>query len=358
MKKLHLHPLAIALAAATLLLAQACTHSKGQERPIPSASDPIPVHIKPLEKISTHPEITVSGQLTTDDETILSFKTGGIVHTLKVKEGDRIHQGQILASLDLTEVNTGVAQARLSFEKAQRDYKRVQNLHRDSVATLEQLQNSQTALAVAQQQLEAAEFNQTHSIIRAPADGYVLRKFMNAGQLVNPGDPILTTNGAVKGHWVLKAGISDKQWAMIKIDDAATVVIDAMPNKTFQAKVVRKSGTSDPMTGAFTVELSLQQVATQLATGMFGKATIQSGDAVNTWPVPYEAVLDANGDVGYVFITNDHQTAVRQQVTIASFDQQVIHIGQGLEQAKALIVSGSAYLNDGVPIEIVRTETH
>ncbi len=333
---------------------QSCTDSKGNGNIIPKTSEPIPVKVISLDKSTVASAITTSGQLTTDDETILAFKIGGVIRQIYVKEGDAVKKGQLLATLDLTEINAQVSQARFGLEKAQRDFERVTNLYRDSVATLEQLQNAETALSLAKEHMEAATFNQRFAEIHAPASGYVLNKFANAGQVVGIGDPVLKTNGAGDGKWILKAGVSDKQWATIQLKDLATVKMDAFPDKTFQAFVLRKSETADPQTGSFTVDLRVNNEQIKLASGMFGAATIQSGRSVASWRVPYEAVLDAQDDEGFVFITTDNKTAKRQPVNIASFDGESILISKGLEDAQALIVSGSAYLTDKSPIIVIQ----
>ncbi len=305
--------------AATLLL-DSCTDGKGAGNMIPKESQPVPVKVVKLEKSTTAFAVNASGQLTTDDESVLGFKTGGVVSAVLVKEGDPVKKGQLLATLDLTEINALVAQARSGFEKAQRDHHRVENLYRDSVATLEQFENSETALDVAKQQLEAAAFNKTFSEIHAPANGYVLRKFVNDGQVVSIGDPIVLTNAVTNGKWILKVSVSDRQWTAIKIHDKATVSIDAFPAEVFDAEVIRKSETSDPSTGAFSVELQLKKDNVKLATGMFGTAKLQSGRNVSSWNVPYEAVLDANGNEGFVFVTDNNKTARKQRVEIESFN--------------------------------------
>jgi len=355
MKNLTMKRLLPAIAiAATVILLESCTDGKSAVREIPKGSDPIPVTVVTLSKTTTSEVIRSSGKLATEEETLLSFKTGGVVNAVLVKEGDHVSRGQLLAMLDLTEINALVAQARFGFEKAQRDFLRVKNLYADSVATLEQLQNVQTALSVAKEQLEAATFNRSFSEIHAPASGYVLRKFVNAGRVVNVGDPILLTNAATQGKWILKVGVSDRQWAVIQVSDKATVELDAFPDRSFQAFVVRKAETSDPATGAFTVELQLRDEGAMLATGMFGSASLQSQVSVSSWNVPYESVLDANGDEGYVFVTNDGKSAVKRSVTIGSFNGKSVRILRGLEDADALILSGSAYLSDNSPIRILK----
>lgn len=343
-----------AIAGVAALALQSCTDSKGDTNSVPRDAEPIPVKVIQLERSSVTNVVRSSGQLTTDDETILGFKTSGVVNSILVEEGDFVKKGQVLATLDLREINAHVSQAQHAYEKAQRDFQRTRNLFKDSVATLEQLQNTETGLAVAKEQLDAASFNKSFSTIHAITNGYVLKKFVNPGQVVDVGDPILLTNGAGNGKWILKIGVSDRQWASIDLQRKASVAIDAFPGRKFDAYVSRKSETSDAQTGAFTVELRVHHNGEKFASGMFGAAEISSLTEQASWRVPYEAVMDANDNEGFVFVTNDNKKAIRQPVTIASFDGNSIYISKGLENSAALITSGSAYLTDNSPITILK----
>jgi RND family efflux transporter MFP subunit len=333
---------------------QSCTDSKGNVPPIPKTSAPIPVKLIAIEKTIGTNVITASGKLTTDDETMLGFKTGGVVESVFVKEGDQVRKGQLLARLNLTEINALVSQAKHGLAKAERDFNRATNLYKDSVATLEQLQNAETALSVAREQYEAATFNKSHSEIHAPANGVVLRKFVNAGQVVGTGDPIIQTNGATAGEWILRIGVSDKQWSSLVIGQQATIKVDAFPNRTFKGRVIRKAGVSDSQTGVFAIEISVNSAGEKFASGMFAAAELPSAEKISSWSVPYEAVLDANDNEGFVFITNDNITATKQPVIIESFNGETIRISRGLEHATALIVSGSAYLSDQSSITVIK----
>jgi RND family efflux transporter MFP subunit len=333
---------------------QACTESQGKEKAIPKSTEAVPVKVMQPEKVSGATVMKLSGQISTDDETVLGFKTAGVIKSVLVKEGDRVKKGQVLATLDLTEIDAQVAQARHGYEKAMRDYTRMANLYKDSVVTLEQFQNTETARDIAKEQLDAAMFNRSFSSIHAPANGFVLKKFVNAGQVIGIGDPVVKTNGAAASDWILKVGVSDRQWAAISINHLAVVKLDAFPEKSFNALVARKSETSDPQTGAFTIEIALKNGDTKLATGMFGSAIINIGSGNNAWKIPYEAVLDANGSEGFVFVTADQKIAIKKPITISSFDGNSVSVSKGLEGSEALIVTGSAYLNDQSPIIIVK----
>lgn len=320
----------------------------------------IPVKLLPLNLEAQTISIPVSGQFTTDDEVLLSFKTGGVIQRIMVKEGDAIRQGQVVASLNPTEIDAQVQQAQLGYEKAQRDHQRANNLYKDSVSTLEQLQNAKTALDVAEQQLRTARFNRNYSVITAPRNGYVLRKLASEGQVVSPGTPVVQTNGAQSGNWMLRVNVSNKEWAAIHLQDTAVIEIESAPGKTFKGIVSRKSEGTDPVSGSFQADIHLSGgKPAAIAYGMFGKAVVHTGRAQNaavagTWAIPYDALLDGDGSTGYVFITNDGKTAQKVPVTIAGMEKDKVIISKGLEQAQQLIISGSAYLTDSSAIRVIQ----
>jgi RND family efflux transporter MFP subunit len=327
-------------------LAYACTQSSGKENSAIETSE-IPVRIQKLKIEEVSLNVHASGQFTTNDETFLSFKTGGVIDKIFVKEGDMIRKGQLLATLNLTEINAQVSQAELEFEKAKRNYERVSNLYRDSVATLEQFQNSKTSLDISTKQIETARFNRSYSEIRALANGHILKKNASEGQVIAPGSPVLQTSGSKENDWVLKVGIGDREWSIIQLGDLATVYIDAHPNETFKAKVVQKSRGIDPSTGVFSAELQLtDNVSKVLASGLFGKATITPSSKQKVWSIPYDALLDGGSQSGFVFVTNDRKTVQKQHVTIAAIEKDRITISGGLENAHYIIIAGSAYLHD------------
>ncbi|MCT1532989.1 efflux RND transporter periplasmic adaptor subunit [Sphingobacterium daejeonense] len=317
--------------------------------------DTIPVKLMPIDQGSGGTQIEATGVFTTDDETLLSFKNGGVISRITVKEGDAVRKGQVLASVLSSEVDAKAGQARLAVEKARRDYERANKLYRDSVATLEQMQNAKTALDVAQQDLKSVSFNQQYSNIISPVSGYVLAKLANEGQVVGPGTPVLQVNGAGNAKWMLKVGVGDQQWTQIKVGDRAKISTDAMPTDTLEAVVSKKSEGLDPQSGTFAIFLELKQKPSfKLASGIFGKSiiiptTTRSG---NFWRIPFSSLLDGNGREGYVFITEDGKTAKKQKVKVASIENDDVLVESGLENAQSLIISGSPYLVDGAPIVI------
>lgn len=332
-----------------LLMAVSACKNRYEQDSIPK-TEIIRVHLQPLEKQLSSTQIKTSGYFTTDDETPLSFKNGGIVNYIGVKEGDRVRAGQLLATVEGTEVEAGAAQADENLKKAQRDYDRASHLYTDSVATLEQLQNAKTALEVAKQQRRSAEFNRKQSEIRAKSSGTVLKRYVSKGQLVGPGTPVLLLNNS-NADWVFKTSLSDVQWASVTIGDSSIITTDYAKQSPIKAKVERKTDGIDPQSGGFSVELSLGGGNdSKLASGLFGTATLFSSKNISNWEIPYEALLDSNDGAGYVFVTNDKKTVQKIKVHIDRISHGKVVINKGLEEVKYIVVSGSAYLKEGSKI--------
>jgi RND family efflux transporter MFP subunit len=318
-------------------------------------TDTIPVTLMSLHSDEADATFEATGTFTTDDETLLGFKNGGVIERIYVREGDPIKAGQLLARVHKDEVEAMASQASLALEKAERDYERARRLYYDSVSTLEQMQNAKTALDLARQDIKSVRFNQQYAEIRSSSNGYVLARLAQEGQVVGPGTPVLQINGANDGNWQLKVGVSDRQWAAVREGDSARISSDVLAEGTHAAIVRKKSKGLDPKTGTFNVYLTL--VATpsaNIATGMFGKAYMQQRAAQHaTWAIPYESLLEGNGKEGYVFITDDRKTARKVKVYIASIHANEVLVSSGLEGATALIVSGSPYLVNGSPIKVI-----
>jgi RND family efflux transporter MFP subunit len=328
--------------------------SCGEKKEVESTTvnDTIPVKVMQVSSELVSTTIETSGQFTTEDETMLSFKTGGIVEKVLVKEGDAIKAGQLIATLNMTEIKAQVQQAKIAVEKAKRDNMRAENLFRDSVATLEQLQNSKTALDIAEQQMKTAQFNERYSEIRANKNGFILKKFINEGQVIAPGSPAFQVNGASNNKWLLKVAVSDRDWASISKKDKATIIAG---ETEIAATVSRKSESADQVTGSMWLMIEpIEKIKLSIASGTFGKAKIMPAASTKAWLVPYDAILDGNAGEGYVFVAKEDNTAEKVKVSIGNIINGKVLVTAGLDSIKTIITTGNAYLNDKSPIKIIK----
>lgn len=299
-------------------------------------------------------QINSTGMMSTEHDARYAFKIGGVVDRIYVNEGEFFKKGKLLATLKTEEIEAGTQQARLGLEKAARDLQRIANLYRDSVATLEQYQNTKTAFDLAQKQLDALLFNQSFAQIYAANDGFVTRKLANTGEIVAGGMPILAINETADDGWLLKVGLADKDWALTAIGDTTLVTLDAFPNQAFSGFVYRKSQAAETGTGSFQVEIKVDCRDIQPAIGMFGKATIKTKVVQQYQSIPYEALIEADGNTAYVFVPTGQGSVRKQAIQIVGFDNHEVQVKSGLEGVTSVVISNSAFLNERSKISIIQ----
>jgi len=297
--------------------------------------------------------INTSGKLYTSTESKLSFKIPGIVAHIFADEGQNVIKGSLLAELDLIEMKAKVSQARSSQQKAQRDLERAQRLFADSVATLEQLQNANTALDIAASNLKVAEFNLRHSTIYAPENGKILKRFVEEGELVGSGHPVFLY-GASKEGWVFRAGVTDQQIIQLQVGDQASISFDAYPDIEFPARISEIEAVANPYTGTFEVELQLDPSKLQLYSGFVGKVTIIPSITQNYSIVPIESLIEGDGNEGFIFAANREKKSVQKyKIKISKIVGNQLLVYSGLGNVKEVVTFGAPYLTRNSRINIV-----
>jgi len=347
-----LFPLTFLTGLSIAIILTAC-NSRSQTAEI--KDEAIAVKVQTVTTTGYAPVLKYSGSMASTAEARMSFKIGGIISKIYVKEGDVVVKGQLLATLDLTEVNAQVQQASQGVEKGQRDANRIKNLYNDTVATLEQVQNANTQLQMAEESLRIVRFNQQYAQIRATENGTILKKLMNEGEMAAPGAPVFMFSGTAGNDWVIRFGVSDKDWAVLKKGDKAGVEIDAYPNKTFTGIITEIAQGADAASGTYEIEVKVLPNGARFANGLFSTVQLQPTAQQTVTLVPIEAVAEANDKTGYVYTVNaDGKTVTKNKVTIAFLENNQAAVIRGLDNVHEVITQGVGYLTEKSIVKIIK----
>lgn len=311
--------------------------------------------VKVIKVAPGETEIAVhaGGMLASSDEIKLSFKTGGIVANVPADEGDKVKKGDILATLNLSEITANVNLAKSRYDKVYRDWTRAKNLYKDTVATLEQLQDAATAVELAKTTLDIAQFNLAHSTIRAPDDGVILKQLVRKNEIVAAGYPVFLF-GTTGKYWKVRCGISDRDIVRINPGDSASVKLDAYPGIVFPAFVEQVSGMSNPMTGTYETELDFNGMGYRLASGFIAGVDIFPGRKEKLVKLPVGAVVEADNNEGYVYAVSDSGTAVKIKIEIKAIFGSEVAIAGLPEKISEVVSEGTAYLRNGIKVKVIR----
>jgi len=338
------------IAATAMTFFSSCSNKKATTA---ATEEAVVVRTQPVTVTDYTSALQYSGKLASTSEANLSFKVGGVISRIYVKEGDHVKRGQILATLDLTEINAQVQQAKQGADKANRDLTRIQNLFADTAATLEQLQNIETQQKVTSEALRIALFNKQYAQIRASQDGTIIKKMMNEGELASPGAQVLMMNATSSDDWVVRFGVSDKDWALLKKGDVANVSIDAYPSENFKGIINKIAEAADASNGTYEVEVKVLPNGKKFAAGLFANIELSTDAKQKVTLIPIEALTEGNGKTGYIYLlNNDKQTVTKRKVEIAFVTNDKIAIKSGLDDVTNVITDGVSYLTEDAKVTL------
>ncbi len=294
-----------------------------------------------------------SGRVGHKSEIRLSFKTGGLVQSIHVEEGDDVHSGQVLATLDLEEIDAQQQRAASNHDKALLDLERFNTLYDDELVSLQLKQDAQTASDNAAAELQIANFNRKLSVIRAPADGRILKRYVESYELIQPGQPVLRMAASEQGA-IVRVGLIDRDIVKVALGDAARVSIDAYPDLEFSGAVSEVALSADAGAGTFEVEILIDEQGISLRSGLIARVEISAAASGLQFYIPVEAVVDAkNGDATLFVLDSKSATVHAVSVELVEFLQDEVAVRGSLNASDKVIKLGASYLSDGSTVAIV-----
>lgn len=321
-----------------------------QPEKTPSASNFL-VETTKVSYLPRGKKINVSGRLANKSEQKLSFKTSGPVANILVDEGDKVKKGQVLARLNQEEINAQVAQSQSVFDEAKRNAERYKALFKKKVVPAERLQSAETRVEVARSKLRIAKFNKLHSIIVAPDDGRILKRAIEANEMVSPFQMafVMSLN---KGGWVIRSGVTDKDIVRINKGDTAVIQLDAYPGKVFKGNVSEVGAAADIRSHLFEIEITLSDTPLRLHSGFISRLSINPSIQESVALLPIEAIVEAQSKKAQVFVINESNEVKQQNIEIAWLESDAVAIKTGLTEGDFVVTSGATYLHDGEIVSV------
>ncbi len=337
-----------------------------------------PVRIDRARREVVEDRIELVGSLEPRATVEVRAAVAGYIVRLPFDLGDHVEKDAVVAELDDSQAREAisradaalkVAQARLKAQRAtathaRNELERWQQLAKSGVSTGQQLDAAVAAVAVADSQVEleqaqveqvTAELEQSRLAsqqlqIRAPASGYVAARLVSVGHLATSDLPLLRLVSIDTVHTVVH--IPEQDYERVRIEQPATVRVDALREQSFVGKVVRKAPVLDPATRTAAVEIEIPNRDALLKPGMHGRVSVLF-DKREATVVPLAAVRQVNeGRVAYV-VSKDLSFAERVSVKVGVTDNGLVEILEGIQPGEPVITLGHDALDEGGAVEII-----
>lgn len=294
-----------------------------------------------------------------EQETDLSFKTGGIVDLIGPEkgrdwdQGTPIAKGQLLARLAQGDALNQVkaAQARADLDRA--DHERMKSLWENKAVSVQDLERQDSARKASEAALAQARQALADSAMLAPFDGAILLRFIRGGEMVAPGQAALRV--ANLATVAVEAGVPDSALAGIKPGAMYPVSIAALADRKLEGKVAEVGVAARPEDGLFKVVLKLPNAQGLIKPGMTATVVF---DAAGSASPPAPAVLlplsalcaDARDELA-VFLADPATGKIRRQaVKTGDIVKSSIAILEGVKPGDTVVVSGVGALYDGATV--------
>jgi RND family efflux transporter MFP subunit len=329
-----------------------------------SASAPEAVRNVPIvavQRTQVPDVLEAVGTVQAAQTSVLASQAMGNIVEIRVREGDRVQRGQVLAVIDEAQPRAALERARAADVAAQQEvaaaetdltlanatYKRYQTLYdRKSVSPQEfdeikareqgaraRREMAQAGQAQAQAAISQAQTSLDYTRIRAPFDGVVTEKKVDAGTLASPGMPVFTVEDVRR--YRLEATINEGDLRIVKLGQSVPVLVDALESVGLKGKVVQIVPAVDPASRSFVVKLELP--ATEgLRSGLYGRAQFARGERQAVL-IPRTAVLE-RGQLQGVFALDSNRVAGLRYVTLGEPSGDMVEVLAGLEGGEQLVM--------------------
>lgn len=308
--------------------------------------------------------ITASGKTEAEKSAEISTRMMGYVTKIHVKVGQKVKQGQLLASINNTDllakkaqVDAGILQAAAAYNNAKKDYDRFVNLFKDQSASQKELDDisaryemSKAALQGAKEMKKEVMAQFSYSNITAPFAGLVTNTFVKEGAMANPGMPLLSIEGASRLQ--VTAMVSENDISEIKKGMPAKILIKSI-NKEVDGKVSEVSLSAKNTGSQYLVKIDLDKVEPSILSGMFVNVQFPVESVLKSDKVLVpEAALVHQGQLTGVYTVGNENTAILRWLRTGRKLGDQVEILSGLSSAEQYIMSSEGKLYNGAKVII------
>lgn len=357
MKKIFIPVLALVILAS-------CDSKKKEE----IVKEPaIAVKVSGITENNSSPFVTASGKIEAENSANLSTRMMGYVTKVHVQVGQKVGAGQLLVSINNTDlqakkaqVDASILQATAGFNNAKKDYDRFVNLFKQQSASQKELDDMTARYEMAKAGLEGARQMRnevvaqfSYSNIKAPFSGVVTNTFVKEGDMANPGMPLVSVEGASKLQ--VMAMVSENDIVSIKKGMPVSVLVKSS-NEKLSGKVSEVSISATNTGGQYLVKIDLGKTDNTVLSGMFvnvqfpvaNKATTSNSELLL---VPESALVKQGQLTGIYTIGTGNVAILRWLRTGKNYGDQV-EVLSGLSANEQYIVSADGKIYNGASVSV------
>jgi membrane fusion protein, multidrug efflux system len=272
----------------------------------------------------------------------------GRVKEIGFEPGQKVAAGDVLVRLDDEIERADLAEAEATLRETTLALERAETLREQNAVSQAALDEARSRKAIAEAELDRATRRLADRTVRAPFDGIVGLRQVDAGARVSDTTVITTLDDLSEIE--IEFAISETLYGRVALGQTAVATAAAYPDRRFEGTVTSIDSRIDPAGRSFKVRASLPNEDLALPAGMYMHVTLQL-DRRTAVLVPETAVVPVGGK-SYVYVVRDG-VAERREVSLGARQPGTVEVADGVEAGDVVVVSGTQGLRDGAPVNIV-----
>ncbi len=329
----------------------------------PPAKKPVvrPVKIHTIGSLQPEAIIEYPGSIRANQTAEIGFEVPGQVTQFLVQEGDPVKKGMVLAKLDATDYLAQLKVAQANLEKARADLTRNENILKEDPGAISQdeIETARRALKVTQAQLEIAQKAVSDTELRAPFDGVMARKLVEDFANVQAKQPVVIVQDisvleiqvAVPERDFVRRQLRKETKEELTKRLMPKVIVSALPDRKFPARIKEYAMTADPITRTFPVKLNFDSPKdVSILPGMTARVQIVI-DPDSAWSVPVTAVVGDAKKHPYVWKVDPKTMRVEKcPVECGPLTGDRALLKSGVKKGDLVVISGVTLLQKGMQV--------
>ena len=315
---------------------------------ISESNGSIPVIVDTVKMQPVHTEFLIDGMFSASKETSIAAELEGKVNAINCYEGDKVTQGQVLATTENDVYKSELELARYNLEKAEKDMQRNQELIKSDGVTMQQFEDAKKNLMDVRTNLVSAQKQYDDSFIRAPFNGIITSRHIETGAYLSPGTVVFDMVKISKVKFV--AMVTAKEATQIKTGQDVTVLTDIYSGcyKGWVKTINVKADES----GKYNVEILVENSSENTITpGMFGTAVFQGISQSDVLVISRRAIAGSIKDAEVFIVKGD--SVVTRKLEIEPLQGDQVLVKTGLKAGDVIVTSGQINLEKGSKIKIL-----
>lgn len=308
------------------------------------------------------PQLHFSGSLDPEWQAQVAAKVDGRLEKVYVHEGDRVEKGQVLAILEQMDTDANLLSAKGSFldaqtslRKAETDLARYEKLYATGAVSQQVVDdyrfardNAAAKLEAVRGSLQGMESKAAGTVVTAPADGIVAKRFYQEGYYAKAGTPLF----AIADISMLKTTIHipEGQVTGVRVGNEADIALPAYPGKKLVGKITRIAPVADLPAHTFAAEVSVDNSEGLLA-GVYANVSLIGEPREQVLTIPMHAIV-MRDDQQTVFVADAQGVVQRRVLALGYSDDKEAEVLSGLDEKDTIVVEGHNKLREGSRINL------